>query len=235
MTLQEVIQFLKAHGSEQTKKVLRNHGAKDPFFGVKVADLKILQKKIKLDYELSKALYKTGNSDAMYLAGLIADPQQMTKQDLNEWVKEAYWYMLSDYTVAWVTSESQWAIELALEWIESDKEFVASAGWSTLASYCSITPDENLDITLFEKLLNQAAHTITDSMNRVKYAKNNFIIACGCYVPALTNKALELSRSVGKVEVSMGNTSCKVPLAETYILKVQDKGKIGKKRKKAIC
>ena len=30
----------------------------------------------------------------------------------------------------------------------------------------------------------------------------------------------------------MGGTSCKVPLATDYIKKVEDKGRIGKKRKK---
>ena len=58
---------------------------------MKIADLKVIQKKIKKDYELSLALYDTGNSDAMYLAGLIADPDRMTKADLKKWVKGAYW------------------------------------------------------------------------------------------------------------------------------------------------
>lgn len=59
------------------------HGVKEPFFGVKIEYLKPIQKKVKKDYELAKGLYATGNADAMYLAGLIADDDTMTKDDLN--------------------------------------------------------------------------------------------------------------------------------------------------------
>ena len=55
-----------------------NHGAKEPFFGVKVGDLKKILKKTKKNHELSLELYKTGNSDAMYLAGLMADEKKIT-------------------------------------------------------------------------------------------------------------------------------------------------------------
>ena len=46
--------------------------------------------------------------------------------------------MLSEFTVAWVASESRYGIELALQWIESDKENIASAGWATLASIAAV-------------------------------------------------------------------------------------------------
>lgn len=40
-------------------------------FGVKVGDMKTIVKKVKVNYELSLLeLFDTGNSDAMYLAGL---------------------------------------------------------------------------------------------------------------------------------------------------------------------
>ena len=91
LTVEEVMSSLEQMGSEQTKKVLTKHGAREPFYGVKVGDLKKIQKKVKKDYTLSKALFDTGNSDAMYLAGLIADEKLMTKSDLQSWAEKAYW------------------------------------------------------------------------------------------------------------------------------------------------
>jgi len=79
MSLQEVMTQLKKLGTEQTKKTFLRHGAREPYFGVKVGDMKTIQKKVMEDYELSLQLYDTGNSDAMYLAGLIAAPQKMTR------------------------------------------------------------------------------------------------------------------------------------------------------------
>src|SRR5262249_55399880 len=99
MTAKEIVDELKSLGNEASKKVLLKHGAKEPFFGVKIEDLKKIQKRIKNDHALALALYDTGISDAMYLAGLIADDAQMTKKDLERWAERAYWYMLSEYTV----------------------------------------------------------------------------------------------------------------------------------------
>ena len=52
---------------------------------------------------------------------------------------------LSEYTVPWLAVESKYGWDLALEWIESDKEGIASTGWSTLSNQVSILPDEELD------------------------------------------------------------------------------------------
>src|ERR1700730_17287765 len=122
MTAQEILDQLKALGKPSIKKVLINHGAREPFFGVKVEDLKKIQKRIKKDHQLALELYDTGISDAMYLAGLIADDPQMTRKDLQRWVEQAYWYMLSEYTVPWVAAGSKHGLAVALEWIESKKE-----------------------------------------------------------------------------------------------------------------
>ena len=47
MTLENVMAELKAKGNDGLKKILLKHGIKEPFFGVKVEDLKVIQKKIK--------------------------------------------------------------------------------------------------------------------------------------------------------------------------------------------
>src|SRR5204863_4566559 len=117
MTAAEIVEELKPLGSESIKKVLVKHGIQEPLLGVKIEDLKKIQKRIKKDYQLALDLYDTGISDAMYLAGLIADDDKMTKKDLQRWVEQAYWYMLSEYTVPWVAASGRHGRELALAWI----------------------------------------------------------------------------------------------------------------------
>lgn len=235
MTLDQIMTELEAYGSESTKKILMKHGAKEPFFGVKVADLKKIVKKTKKQHELSLELYATGNSDAMYLAGLIADEKQITKAQLQEWVEQAHWYMVSEYTVPWIAAESPYGFELGMEWIKSDQEGIASAGWSTLASYASVKPDSELDLAAYESLLDHIGENIHAAPNRVRYTMNGFVIAIGSYIESLNDKATEVAGLIGKVHVDMGGTACKVPLATTYIQKVVDKGRVGKKRKMARC
>jgi 3-methyladenine DNA glycosylase AlkD len=215
--------------------VLLNHGVKEPMFGVKIEDLKKLQKRIKRDYRLALDLYNTGIYDAMYLAGLIADDLAMTKKDLRQWVENANCAMISEYTVPWVAAESKHGRELALEWIESRKESVATAGWATLSSLAAIKDDAEIDLTEFKHLLQRVQKTIHQQPNRVRYVMNSFVIAVGTYVQALTDLALQTAEKIGRITVEMDGTACKVPYAPEYIQKVQRRGAIGKKRKTAKC
>src|SRR3954467_13025201 len=133
MTAQEILAELKPLGSESYKRVMSNHGVKEPFFGVKISDLQKIQKRIKKDYRLALDLYDTGVYDAMYLAGLIADDAQMTKKDLQRWVTQACKPLIG-CTVPWVAAGSPHAWAIAQEWIDSKNELIAAAGWSTLSS-----------------------------------------------------------------------------------------------------
>lgn len=235
MTKAEVLKQLENFGDERTKNTLRRHGAKEPFFGVKVGDLKKILKQTKKDQALSLALYQTGNSDAMYLAGLMADEKQVTKEQLREWVQTAYWFFLSESTVPWLAADTPHGFELGLEWIDSDQETIAAAGWSTLSNVASVKANETLDINQYEQLLDRVVQELDSAPNRVRYTMNGFVIAVGSYIPALTEKAQATAEKIGKVDVSMGDTACKVPLASAYIQKVIDQGRLGKKRKKARC
>ncbi|WP_235296078.1 DNA alkylation repair protein [Portibacter marinus] len=235
MTVEEVMTQLESWGNPQTKKVLMNHGAREPFYGVKVADLKKIVKKVKKDHELAMALYETGNSDAMYLAALISDESKMTKSDLQKWAEGAYWYMISEYSVAWAAAESPYAEELADEWIESEQENIASAGWATWSNIVLLKPDDELDLDKLRRLMSRAEENIHDREDRVSYAKNNFILAVGGSVKALTKEAMAAGKRIGKVKVNMGETACKVPFIPQYLQKMADKGKIGYKKKTVKC
>jgi hypothetical protein len=230
-----LLEKLAKFGNAQTKKTWMTNGAEEPCFGVKISDMKPLQKAIKKDYALSKGLYDTGVADAMYFAGLIADETKMTKRDLKKWVEAAKWSMISEYTVAWVASESAHGFGLATEWIESKRPHVAAAGWATLASLVGITPDQDLPLKEIEKLLGRVVKDIAGAPNRAKYAMNNFVICVGSYVLPLHAKAVDVAKKLGKVKVDMGDTSCKVPVAAEYIAKVKSAGRLGKKRAEARC
>ena len=64
---------------------------------------------------------------------------------------------------------------------------------------------------------------------------NGFVIAVGCHSIPLNKKAREVAKAVGKVDVDVGDTACKVPFAPDYIDKVVKSGRLGKKRKKIRC
>lgn len=234
-TVAGIMKELKSLGSEQYKKVLRRHGATEPFFGVKIEYLQQIRKRIKTNHPLAIELYATGNSDAMYLAGMLADPLKMSKMDLQRWMKAAPWLMISEFVVATVAAANPHGFELALKWIENRNEKTAAAGWCTLSQIVKGTDDALLDLKALKQLIERIEQSIHSSPNRVRYSMNGFLIAAGSGVKDLTPHAVAAARKIGKVTVDMGDTDCKVPDAVLYIEKVQKRGEIGKKRAIRIC
>ncbi len=235
-TAERLLAELRALGKESNRKTFIRHGAPaDAIYGVPIGDLKPIQKRIRRDYQLALDLFATGNADAQYLAGLIADASQMTRTDLNRWAREAAWSMIGNYSVAGTAADSPHALPLGLKWIDAKKESVAAIGWSTLAGYVAVVPDDEIDIATIAALLERVAADIHGERNAVKDAMNGFVIAVGCYVAPLKDTALATAKRIGKVEVDKGDTACKVPDAIDYIRKVEKMGRTGKKRKTARC
>jgi len=235
MTVSEIMTELQANGNDGIKKILLKHGVKEPFFGVKVEFLKTIQKRVKRDYQLAKDLFDTGNADAMYLAGLIADDARMTKEDLQHWIEKALSNNINEYTVPWVAAEGKYGYELGMEWIDSKVEHIAAAGWSTLSNCIALKPDAELDINEIKALLDRVEKTIHTSPNQVRSTMNGFVMSVGIYVTALTADAIAAAKRIGDVMVDKGDTACKVPDAIIYIQKAKDRGNLGKKKKTVKC
>lgn len=234
-TVAQVLAELKKKGSEQTRKTYARHGIQMPMFGVSVADLKMIAKRIKGDQELALELYETGNYDAMVLAGMVADGSQMSKKQLEHWAKTTTCEALCGFTVPGVATESSHARELALKWIDSKHESIAVCGWATYSGIVAITPDEDLYLTEIKGLLDRVVTDIDKAPNKVRYVMNSFVISVGGYVKPLLKDAKKAASALGAVSVDMGDTACKVPLASAYIEKIEAMGRVGKKRKTMKC
>jgi 3-methyladenine DNA glycosylase AlkD len=234
MTAQEILAEIKPLGRDSYRNVLFNHGIPEPCYGVKVDELKKIQKRIKMNYRLALELYDTGVYDAMYLAGLIADDAKMSKKDLQHWAEKAC-APLAGSTVAWVAAGSPHGVEMALQWIDSPKDLIAAAGWSTLGSLVAIKADADLNLAQLKALLQRVQKTIHSAPNTARRQMNNFVIEVGIFVQPLTKFAMQTAEKIGPVNVDVGNTSCQIPFAPDYIRKAEKRGAIGKKRKTVKC
>jgi len=234
-TVDEVMAELKKKGSEKTRKTYARHGVTTEMYGVSIADLKTIAKKIKGNQELACALYETGNFDAMYLAGIVADGSKMSKKQLDTWAKAATAGMISEYTVPWLAAESPHARDLAMKWIDSKQESIATSGWNTYAGIVATTTDEELDLAEIKQLLDRVVKQIDAAPNYVRYTMNGFVIAVGGSVKPLLQEAKAAAKKIGTVSVDMGDTACKVPLATEYIEKIEKAGRVGNKRKTMKC
>ncbi|HZH61362.1 MAG TPA: DNA alkylation repair protein [Metabacillus sp.] len=235
MDFKTVIQELEALGKERTKKMYISNGAHEPLFGVATGAMKPIAKKIKINQPLAEELYATGNYDAMYFAGIIADPKAMTESDYDRWIDEAYFYMLSDYVVAVTLSESEIAQDVADKWIESGNELRMSAGWSCYCWLLGNRKDNEFSETKISNMLDIVKNTIHDSPERTKSAMNNFLYTVGISYLPQHEKAIENAREVGIVDVKRDKKKSSLLNAYESIQKELDRGRLGFKRKYVRC
>ncbi|TWT01906.1 DNA alkylation repair protein [Planomicrobium sp. CPCC 101079] len=235
MDFETVMRELEALGKERTKKRYLSNGAHEPLFGVAIGAMKPIAKKIKIDQRLAEELYATGNYDAMYFAGIIADPNAMTQSDYDRWMDGAYFFMLSDYVVAVTLSESDIAQEVADNWIASGEELKMSAGWSCYCWLLGNRRDGEFSESKISDMLDTVKNTIHDAPERTKSAMNNFLYTVGIsYIP-LNTKAIETAAEIGAVEIKGAEKKSSFLNAYESIQKDMDKGRLGFKRKYVRC
>jgi len=235
MDVQTVLQELESLGTERTKKVYLQQGALEPLYGVATGAMKPIVRKIKINQALAEELYATGNYDAMYLAGMIADPKAMTEADFDLWMESAYFYMISDYIVAVTLSETDIAQAVSDRWIASGRELYVSAGYSCYCWLLGNRKDEEFDQEKLNAMLEIVEKTIHGSPNRAKYAMNNFVATIGVSYLPLHEKALSIAKVIGEVEVLRGKRKGSVSVAAEAIQKAAAKGQLGFKRKHVRC
>lgn len=235
MDFATVMQELEALGKDRMKKMYISNGAHEPLFGVATGAMKPMAKKIKINQPLAEELYSTGNYDAMYFAGIIADPKAMTESDFDRWMDGAYFYMLSDYVVAVTLSESDIAQDVADKWIASGDELRMSAGWSCYCWLLGNRKDIEFSESKISNMLDIVKNTIHESPERTKSSMNNFLSTVGISYLPLHEKAVKTAKEVGIVEVKRENKKSSLLNAYENIQKEIDRGRLGFKRKYVRC
>ena len=222
MDVQAIMKELEALGTERTKNIYMKQGAKEPLYGVATGAMKPILRAVKINQKLAEELYATGNYDAMYLAGMIADPKAMTGADFDRWMESAYFHMISDFIVAVTLAETDIAQEVSDRWIRSGKELYISAGYSCYCWLLGNRKDEEFDPEKLSEMLDTVEKTIHLNPERARYAMNYFVTTVGVSYLPLHEKALSVAK---RMDSSVA----------AEIEKAVTKGRIGFKRKHVRC
>ena len=233
MTFDTIMNQLKSLGTEQNRNIYRNHGCDIDMYGVSVANLKQVLKPIKRNQELGKQFFLSSNADAIYLSQWMVDPHQLTTEEVESRVLLSHYYMLIETAIPMILAKDKELSEQYLHrWLSHSESRFRQAAYSLFSLLVSIYPNEELDLAWIERLLWNILEVIHEEDNRVRYTMNQFIISVGAAIPSLYELAFRIAQQIGVVEVSMGNTACKVPYAPDYLNKIKSMNRIGQKRKR---
>ena len=229
MSAKAILAELKKLGTAQNRKIYARHGAQDPMFGVSYANLGKLAKRLRPDHSLAVALWESGNHDAQILAMKIADSCEAKASEIDRWHRSLKSGLVANELGNFV-AETKFARTRAAKWTVAKGEQQGVAGWCIVTK---LAKEGDLADEFFLPFLRDINENIHERKNEVRDAMNWALIAMGCRNAKLEKRALSVAKSIGKVEVDHGETSCTTKDATAYILKTKAHYAAKKKKRRA--
>ena len=165
--------------------------------GLAMPVLRALARAHRRDHALALELWASGIHDARLLATLVENPKQITRAQMEQWVRAADNWALTD-ALAFLFDRTEFAEEKALAWSERKGEFVKRAGFATMAGMAihrKELPDE-----IFLRFLPVLAREATDERNFVKKAVNWALRQIGKRNAALRRAAIAEAKRIATLD-----------------------------------
>jgi len=197
--------------------------------GLSVKELRSIARDIGMNHELAQQLWQTDIHDARMLAALIADPHQVTEEQMESWIKDVGSWDLCDmlcYHLFYKTSSTTKKIE---EWTRRSEELVKRAGFVLMVALA--VHDKTADNTLFESFLPIIKREVSDDRNYVKKAVNWALRQIGKRNPYLHRKALQTARDILQNDAKSAQWIARDALRELHSEKVNKRLQRTKEKK----
>lgn len=167
--------------------------AKDAF-GVPMAAMQALAKKVGRNHALAEALWVTGNYEARTVAALVAEPERVTPALMNRWCRDFDNWAICDTVCFKLFDQTPHAFAKINEWAGRTEEFQKRAAFALLA--CVALHDKRATNESFHPALALIDAAAGDGRNFVKKSVSWALRAIGTRRVALTKSAIELARKL---------------------------------------
>lgn len=213
MTLDEVMAELVALEDPRMRAVNERHGDDH---GVNLTRLRALAKRLKVQHDLARELWETGDAAARLLALLICRPKAFELDELDAMLREALAPKVQDWLVNHVVKKSPHAEELRNSWFADPDPVVASAGWA-LTSERVVKSPEGLDLP---GLLDTIEAEMKDAPERLQWAMNTCLAQIGIAHTEHRARALDIGERLGVLRDYPTPPNCTSPYAPTWITEI---------------
>jgi 3-methyladenine DNA glycosylase AlkD len=213
MNLKEALKELESLGDAKVRAHNKKYGAGDNQFGVKMGDIRAVAKKIKTDHELALALWKTGNSDAQFLAILIMKPKSLSAAEVEQLVRSVTFVHVADWLMSYVVKQHPDKESLRQKWMTDKDKMAARAGWSLTAERIAKSP-EGLDLTA---LLDRIESELGTAPSEIQWTMNGALAETGINHPKLRKRALAIGEKLGVYRDYPCSKGCTSPFAPIWI------------------
>jgi len=204
MSTREIIRYLKSVGTEENRQgqarfgidVSRSFGAAQPDIRSKAKEIKRALSEGER-HKLALNLWSTGYRETMLLAAMIDAPEFVTPKQMDAWVSDFNSWDVCDTTCGDLLDKTPFAVEKAIEYAASDKEFTKRAGFVLMAWLA--VHNKEIPNNIFVHFLEIIKNNSKDDRNFVRKAVNWALRQIGKSRNLnLYNKALKLSEELAK-------------------------------------
>ncbi len=209
-SLDAVLAELAALEDPRAREVNEKHGDDH---GVNLSKLRAVAKRLKIQQDLSRELWSTGDTAARLLSLLICRPKDFGKNELDAMLREAKRPKVHDWFVNYVVKKSPLAEDLRVAWFADPDPVVSSAGWALTAERVVKRP-EGLDLG---RLLDIIEAEMKDAPDRLQWSMNNCLAQIGIEHPEYRLRALDIGERLEVLKDYPTPPNCTSPFAPAWI------------------
>jgi 3-methyladenine DNA glycosylase AlkD len=221
-TVEEVLERLKAMADPEKVAKMAHFGmVTDARLGIRIPSLRQMAKEIGTEHELALALWESGIADARLLAAFLADPKQVTPEQMDAWAADFNSWDVCDQACCSLFDRTPYAWDKAREWAGREEEYVRRGAFALLAGLAvhdKETPDQMFIDTF--PLIRAAAD---DPRNFVKKAVNWALRNIGKRNQALNREAIRLAEELLEMDDRAARWIARDALRELRSEKVQQR------------
>ena len=135
-------------------------------FGVSMANLQVLAKRLGRSHELASALWDTGWYEARLLSSFVGDPARLTPAQMDRWCRDFDNWGICDTVCFHLFDRTPYAWAKVAQWSDAQGEFVKRAAFALLASLA--LHDKRTGDNAFIECLPLIERAASDKRNFVK-------------------------------------------------------------------
>ena len=221
-TVDEVMGQLKSKAKEdQLQGMARFAIVGDQRLGVSVPDMRKIAKDIGKDHQLALDLWETGVPEGMIVAGMIAEPEKLTEQQMENWVVDINSWDICDQVCMNLFEKTPLAERKIYEWSLREEEFVKRASYALIA--CLAWHDKEANNEAFTQYFPVIVDGATDERNFVKKAVNWALRNIGKRNQALNKEAIEVAKEIQGIDSKSARWIASNAIRELENEKVQER------------
>lgn len=225
----DLMKELKSQINHENREGMTRFGIKtDKALGIPLSILRPTAKRIGTNHNLSLKLWESEIHEARLLAAIIGDPERVTENQMESWVKQFDSWDICDQVCFNLFDRTPFAYGKALEWSKREEEFVKRAGFALMASLA--VHDKKTDDKKFERFFPAIKRGSKDERNFVKKAVNWALRQIGKRNLSLNKKAIRLAKEIKKIDTKSARWIASDALRELESEKILERLK--KKKKK---